>query len=497
MYRRGTVQFFLWLDYCRSSCGENKQNKSYANIAKDEQLALQEQMIHIDCKCRKCPSRRFWFWLPLVLFYVVTYVVWFNCDSVVWSGARKQDMGVIQYLIQNTITFTCVRKNTNRVDTQYPRLPPLSENISNANTIYERSTTIVLMGYHVERATNYAMLFSEYTQMRSVDKVIFIWNNKQDPPPDIPYGVHLIRAPQNDLYNRYVLGQELIDSPYVLTLDDDIVFTEDLIMCLVTASRNYPNRLIGTDYRTINSVTREYAASPYDMYDASMVIGKTMMMPTTMRLLIRDLPDTIRKNLTDENSPCYTMDDIIMNGFYAKLTGYGPVFLSKREYPNLDFLLPAPGGNSFVSDWTEKRSACVNYAMNYFEYYPPTARLRCPCGRGFYGRDTCYSCEEGTYTRSYARSINTCSQCPAIAEAGVFPEYLPVPCRNVGVLRTILICAVLVFPVAYLLASAFIKYVRQKLRKRDSKYKYDANEINDEHEEELHGLLNENKLGDV
>jgi hypothetical protein len=295
------------------------------------------------------------------------------------------------------------------------------------------------------------------------------------------------------MFNRYVLGQDLIESPYVLSVDDDVVLTEDLIMCIVTASQNYPQRLIGTDLERVADHSTNVNTN-----EASILHGTTLMMTKSMRRLMRDMPMHLRNNITNPASPCYAMDDILVNGLHAEMTGAGPVIVSRGEYPSIRFTLPAPTHAKPAGKREIRRSECLEYTKRFFNYQSKfVAAVRCPCGRGFYGSDECYACEDGTYTRAYARPRNECTMCPAtIAEAGIFPEYLPTGCRNIGMHRTLLVFAVLVFPVAYMLL-AFFHFVRKKMRDRDPRYNYNANKQNEEYERELDDMLKQNGFNDV
>jgi len=496
---------FVMMQRLQSWCGRSKPaaaaevppkplKDEYKSVSKDEYaLGVPSEPDSRCCRLRLCcsrwcPSRHVWFWLFFFVVYVSAYVLWFNCDSVVWTGARWSDLNVWQFVLQNVITFRCIKKNTNEIATDLPRVtaPP--------DLTFEDSTTVVLMGYHTERITNYAMLFSEYTQMPTVDKVVLVWNNVAEPPPAVPTGVVVIAANENDLYNRYVLGNSEINSPLILTVDDDVVLTEDLIMGMVTAAYSYDDHLIGTDLRRINNETRSYDPGSYGL---GIVIGKTIMMSLSVREALGELPRDVRNNITSPDSPCFTMDDIVLNAFHASLFNKGPVIVTRDEYPNLRFELPSTGGNSDGSLWHGRRSACVDYILNHYAFQPVAAKVRCPCGRGFYGDDFCTACDEGLYSRDYGSRNSTCSQCPvAFAESGIFPENLPVPCRQIGFTRTVLLFSLLIYPVAYLVMS-IARCIQTRARKLNPKYNYDANMSADEFDRELDTMLNKDRLDDI
>ena len=79
-----------------------------------------------------------------------------------------------------------------------------------------KKITIIIMGFNIERSIkNHDKLFSIYSKMGCVSKLIFIWNNTNKKCPvktQIYPKVFQINALKNSLCNRYIIPYENIDT---------------------------------------------------------------------------------------------------------------------------------------------------------------------------------------------------------------------------------------------------------------------------------------------
>jgi hypothetical protein len=81
-----------------------------------------------------------------------------------------------------------------------------------------------------------------------VDRVVLVWNNMEEEPPQVPPGVHILQA-ANSLNNRWNKTMDLIRTHAILNLDDDVLIDKKGLLCLFHAWRVNPSRLVGTFLR--------------------------------------------------------------------------------------------------------------------------------------------------------------------------------------------------------------------------------------------------------
>ena len=237
-------------------------------------------------------------------------------------------------------------------------------------------TTVVLMGYHAERLSNYARIFGAYSNMTDVlDRIVFLWNNDRAPPPhvprtpNVPIFVHLTHS--NLMHNRFNVSR-LVRTPSILLLDDDLVLSEQTISRMLRVHALRPNDLIGLDHRGFDASGRYlFHKSPPSR---TLVLGKTMLFANHYAVkYMQDAP------LLDPQTPCAHGEDLAMN-FLVRAHGHGPVVLPVS--PGDRVHLPETRALSSNRDWSRERTVCVRWLLvrhhthNASCWYG-TSRFRC------------------------------------------------------------------------------------------------------------------------
>ena len=241
--------------------------------------------------------------------------------------------------------------------------------LSDTSFRQEDKITVVLMGYKPARSHNYLQLFKAYTGMRNtVERVVFIWNNLEINPPPVPPDVHLIRASQNDMMNRYALTKDYPHTNFILTVDDDVVLSEGLLRCMLIQLLAHNTSIIGLDARSVEPGTGNYMSGPPTLDRPVIIIGKTMLMHERVHRRAADLPKEFRKAV-QKGGVCESCDDLVMNAVATAASGMGPVQLRHNVWPHVRMRLPAPGGVSSTSNWygpEGRRSACARWLSQRF-----------------------------------------------------------------------------------------------------------------------------------
>lgn len=232
----------------------------------------------------------------------------------------------------------------------------------------EDKVTVIIMGYKTSRIANYRTLFERYAAMTdTVDQVVFIWNNVDKDPPQVPPGVVLIRAERNDMMNRYTLVHEASRVNAMLTVDDDVLLTEGLLRCMLGKLREHEDSIVGLDVRHVDLETGNYMSQGAGE-GPNVVIGKTMLMHRKFHRRASAAAEELRHS-TLRGQVCASCDDLVMNAIAGAASGVGPVKMEKRVWPNVLMGLPAPEGVSGKGDWwgpRGRRSQCVRWLMRYF-----------------------------------------------------------------------------------------------------------------------------------
>ena len=233
-------------------------------------------------------------------------------------------------------------------------------NIDKKSTRVTLKTTIILMGYNTERIPNYKTLFETYGSMTDViDKIIFIWNNQKDLPPNIPTTdvyVQLVKGETNLLTNRYKMSQYVTTSS-IITVDDDVILPRNTILRMLKEYQKNPNLLIGLDDRSYTS-DGKYIAKEMETTVNKLVLGKTMMWNKKYGQILFEHKEVV-KYVNTLHPGC---DDIAMNFLIKSITKKEPVRLLKLERKNL----PEIGGLSLKKGWYDERNECVSFMLKHF-----------------------------------------------------------------------------------------------------------------------------------
>ena len=189
------------------------------------------------------------------------------------------------------------------------------------------------------------------------------------------------------MLNRYILPQKVSRVDAMLTVDDDVLLTEGLLLCMLGQLRAHPDSIVGLGPRHVDPVTGNYM-SKSAAYQPNVIIGKTMLMHRRLHRLVADSSEELRSKAR-RGEVCASCDDLVVNAIVSAATGVGPVVVESKTWPNVLMRLPSADGVSTKdrSTWygpTGRRSQCVRYLMKFFhdvdELWQPKAvpqSLRC------------------------------------------------------------------------------------------------------------------------
>ena len=242
-----------------------------------------------------------------------------------------------------------------------------SESFSCGNT---EKTTIVLMSYSPDRGDNVARVFQTYGAMEAVfDRIVFIWNNQNAQPPEIPSDtkvpIILWKAPRNTLNNRFNVSR-FVRTPSVVSVDDDLLVNEPMICWMIKTHQEYPSRIVGLDKRSFGpDGTYSYIQMPGWL---PVSLTKSWIISTNfLGVYMRD------SNLTGFVDEVVCCEDIGMSFVVRNATGdnaqYAMALPLNRTYRRRE--LPEPGGLSVSGGrqkWLDLRKHCVRWMMRHFDF---------------------------------------------------------------------------------------------------------------------------------
>lgn len=260
----------------------------------------------------------------------------------------------------------------------------------------EEKAVLVMMSYLRQRSRNTDMLLWAYSQMPGVlSKIIFVWNNPDEDPPDLyDYGevpIVTFLTKTNHLTDRFLAPTQLATrSEAVLLVDDDVFLTAGLIGTMLQKWHGCDKLcLVGLDPRYVDPTKRQYTwkGGP----GSNLAITKTMMATNSL------LNDYLKHDVLVERAkiPSNACEDISFSLFAVNYTRVLPAFVAGEKrgspdvtkpqlfYRDLDkttlagmrYDLPEDGGLSTVkgkrdkakndAEWKKKRDICVKYSFDY------------------------------------------------------------------------------------------------------------------------------------
>ena len=197
----------------------------------------------------------------------------------------------------------------------------------------------------------------------TLDRIVFIWNNVDASPPDIPKtDVEIVvwMAEENSMVNRYRVDSHVRTSS-VLTVDDDVQLSGLLIKKMIETHERLPLRLIGLDARGY-SMDGKYFYEPKSKERHLLVIGKTMMW--NKRYAQSYISDQGLVSYT-ETHPC---EDVGMNFLIRNETNQEPIIIEITDQEWRKDLDNTDGLSIVVSQrkWTQQRHECVAFMLDHF-----------------------------------------------------------------------------------------------------------------------------------
>lgn len=168
-----------------------------------------------------------------------------------------------------------------------------------------------------------------------VERVIFIWNNPDHPPPQMPGNPNvpfvLVRPEVNVMINRFNVTSYLgspaaAERSAVLMVDDDILMSRPLLSCMLRQWREAKTQMLGIDLRFVG-YDSERGRTIYDTNPtpqllgskltcrANINIGKTMLFSAKYLRAYMNDAKLVEKT---RNSHC---EDIAMNALILMMSG--------------------------------------------------------------------------------------------------------------------------------------------------------------------------------
>ena len=260
---------------------------------------------------------------------------------------------------QHTVHSTQTEESEQGIDTI-----PTSE-----EALIEDKTSVVVMGYSPHRIPNYKTIFESFGKMSSVlDQIVFIWNNQDVSPPNVPSNTAVPitkwMPSGNRLSNRFDVSR-FLRTESMVTVDDDIMVTEAVFERMLAVHNQNISLIAGTEGRS-------YAAN--GTYAYRVVLGRPKMALTGLAIYSVHYATELMQQTDvvhhiDEGMNC---EDIAMNFLVRSHTNADAVVISLDK--NRDERRWGLGEKGKLSgtktsdgrDWTRQRSDCVRFMERYF-----------------------------------------------------------------------------------------------------------------------------------
>lgn len=224
-------------------------------------------------------------------------------------------------------------------------------------------TTLVTMGYNLQRERNWKSMLAEYCEMGDVfDRILFVWQNVSAPCPVLQpckVEVRCRATDRNSMNNRYYYSGD-VRTKTTFSVDDDVVVPRHLVLKLLRAS--YKSDLVGLDARSFGS-DGTYSFWGFT-YANKLVLPKTWVLPVHYWHLYWQDHELLQ--FIDSGNAC---EDLAMNFVFRNYTQQNPVIVYNGFFSSQRQSLREAGGLSIVGDrwnWGDRRSFCIKWLLSHF-----------------------------------------------------------------------------------------------------------------------------------
>jgi hypothetical protein len=229
------------------------------------------------------------------------------------------------------------------------------------------TTTIVFMGYSTKRFNNIEKILTAYGKMTDIiDQIIFIWNNLNIDPPNLPsetlVPIRLIKPHKNSLNNRFNVTH-LVKTSSIISVDDDRLISKDLINKMLQTHLKKPERLIGVDKRSYNLQTGQYLYN--DSGEAIVLTGTGLVPVKYLQLYMKD------ENLLQYVDSNMNGEDIAMNFLIKCYSSTAPIAIKLdnvhffEQLPEIDGLSDQKVNGKSI--WNSVRSDIVRWMIKHYQ----------------------------------------------------------------------------------------------------------------------------------
>jgi hypothetical protein len=206
-------------------------------------------------------------------------------------------------------------------------------------------------------------------QMSSlVHKVILVWNNPFDVPPEIP-GLIVLRMKVNSLNNRWTQTLKHVETDAILNLDDDILLKKEAIICMMSYWLDDPDILVGPFVRSTMD-NKYHLDDLINGENYSLMLPRAMLLHKRYLKLYSKIDPAIINYVDEQNAHC---DDIALNLAVAYYSKKPPMRIFAPSQTILDYYKiclqknrKETGGLATNKDRAELRNECFNWMTKMY-----------------------------------------------------------------------------------------------------------------------------------
>ena len=249
--------------------------------------------------------------------------------------------------------------------------------------------TVVVMSFQVENHGVLDRLICNYEPFDVVRNVLLVWNNVDEPPPQLRCTRKLIikRQQRNTLVNRYREWPH-IATRAVLLSDDDLTMCEEGVNAMLRVWSEHPTQMVGVGARKHRDLSdrlpkgsppayqyQEGGLDPSGKYRAySMMTGRLNLLHRRyLRMFMQGLPRHLVEYVHTHKPTC---EDMLLSFMVSNHTGLPPIHLrgieSCRRTIEPEALEDTGASNmhASVTGWNMKRTLCLNRLHGEFGRMP-------------------------------------------------------------------------------------------------------------------------------
>ncbi|KAJ8308828.1 hypothetical protein KUTeg_013702 [Tegillarca granosa] len=206
--------------------------------------------------------------------------------------------------------------------------------------------------------------------LSSLNKTIIVWNDPKQSPPDftnlnLTYEIQILKQKQNSINNRFLIYEE-INTDAILTLDDDVYISHNVILLCFRVWKSDKYALVGVFPRRHdwNHRDQKWHYNAGNFCPTSMVLLGCAFYNKIYNYMYRTLMPKAIIRFVDEIFNC---EDLAMNFLVANFTRRPPI---RVKYQTSAYCKTCTSNLSLRKNHYEDRSKCLNQFSNIYGYMP-------------------------------------------------------------------------------------------------------------------------------